>query len=231
MKKILTTLAASGLCAGAFAQGVVNWTGAAGYIIAETNATVYSSFEASSGTPAGGTVGNTAPGNTYYYELLVSSSATAPTTDAGLSSWLDTGLGAQNGASANGRILQNNSSTAAVANNLPAGSTLNDILVGWSANLGATWAIASGNLASWATAQANVSGTAFFGVSGVGSIQGIASPGPGNQAFGTGAGQILNQSPNQLQLDALSTTTVPEPGTLALAALGGASLLMFRRKK
>lgn len=29
----------------------------------------------------------------------------------------------------------------------------------------------------------------------------------------------------------LMTTSIPEPGTLALAALGGASLLMFRRKK
>jgi len=230
MKKILTTLAISGLCAGAFAQGVVNWTGAAGYIIAQTNDTAYSSFEPSPGQAPTGTVGNTAPAYTYYYELLVSASATAPATVAALGAWSDTGLGAQNGASANGRILQLNSTTASTANNLPAGSTLNDILVGWSSNLGSTWAAAAANLGSWATAQNSITGVAYFGMSGVGSIQGIASPGPGNQAFGTGAGQILNQSPNQLQLDALATT-VPEPGTLALAAIGGASLLLFRRKK
>jgi hypothetical protein len=230
MKKILTTLAISGLCAAAFGQGVVNWTGAAGYVIVQTNDTVYSSIIPSAGIPAPtGTVGNTAPGNTYYYDLLVSSSATPPTTAAGLSAWLDTGLTGQNGASANGRILQLNGTASSAANNLPAGTTLNDILVGWSANLGSTWAAASTKLENWSSSQANVAGVAYFGISSIGSIEGIASPGPGNQAFGTGAGQILAQSPNQLQLEAVAT--VPEPGTLALAAIGGASLLMFRRKK
>ena len=230
MKKILTTLAISGLTVAAFAQGVVNWTGAAGYVIVETNSTAFSSFTPHGGaTPTGGAVGNVAANTSslYYFELLVSSTASSvPTTAANLGSWLDTGLAAGNGASANGRILQLNGTTASVANNLPAGATLNDVLVGWSANLGSTWSMASSNLVNWASAPMP---GAFFGVSALGNIQGIASPGPGNQAFGTGAGQILNQSPNQMQLDSLYN--VPEPGTLALAAIAGASLLLFRRKK
>jgi hypothetical protein len=228
MKKTLTTLAISGLCAAAFGQGVVNWTGAASSIIVQTNDTAYSSFTPSASVP-NGTQGNTAPAYTYYYELLVSSAATPPTSAAGLSSWLDTGLAAQNGASANGRILQLNGTASSAANNLPAGSTLNDILVGWSSNLGSTWAAASTKIQNWALNAPNVAGVAYFGLSSVGSIEGIPSPGPGNQAFGANPGQILAQSPNQIQLYALAP--VPEPGTLALAAIGGASLLMFRRKK
>ncbi|HUC85517.1 MAG TPA: PEP-CTERM sorting domain-containing protein [Candidatus Acidoferrales bacterium] len=42
---------------------------------------------------------------------------------------------------------------------------------------------------------------------------------------------LINDIGNGTTGQNLVLTTVPEPGTLALAALGGASLLMFRRKK
>ena len=42
-------------------------------------------------------------------------------------------------------------------------------------------------------------------------------------------GEINSGAANPMQLDALAV--VPEPSPLALAAIGVASLLMFRRKK
>lgn len=232
MKKTVLTLACvAGFAGGVLAQGVVTWNNVGGFVICQTNSTAFSSFEASGNAAQltaqnGSTLGNAS--TVYYYELLVSSTATAaPTTVQQLSSWLDTGLSAENGAGSNGRILQTNPGNADVANNLAAGATDNDILVGWSANLGSTWSAAYAMLQNWSTE--GIAG-AYFGVSEMGNLQGIASPGPGNQPFGVGAGQISAESPNQMQLDILGVA-VPEPGTMALAAIGGASLLLFRRKK
>jgi len=236
MKKILTTLAITGLTVAAFAQGTVSWTGVAGNYIAQTNSTAYSSLYGGGATGSGSIGATTGSANTlFYYELLTSASLNTPPTavsGAGsLSSWLDTGLEAQNGAGSNGRILQLNSGTAVVANNWPIGAVQNLIMVGWSANLGTTWATALGNLQNWAAAQATIVGPAYFGIgSSVGSL--ASNPGnPGVTVFGTGAGQINNgaSAPNQLFL--LPVSAVPEPGTMALAGLGGLSLLAFRRKK
>jgi len=228
MKKILTTLAVTGLTAAAFGQGLVNWSGVAGLVIVQTNSTVYSSLTGGAATGSG-TVGNTAGSGTsvYYYELLVSSTATtAPTTAANLSSWLDTGLEAENSTAANGKIIQLNSGQSDVANNLAAGATVNTVLVGWSSNLGSSWATVENELANW---SADGIANAYFGTSIVGSYTGVASPGPGNPIFGAvNSGLIANPSSSPMQIDLLQ---VPEPGTMALAALGGASMLLFCRKK
>jgi hypothetical protein len=234
MKKILTTLAVSGLTMVAFAQGTVNWFGVAGSFIGSTNSTVYSSFsptkagQATAGDALVQGTGNTA-GNTttlYYYELLVSSTAvSAPTTLTSLSSWSDTGLEAQNGAGSNGRILQLNASQNATANNWAVGSTMNIDLVGWSANLGTTYSAFLTSLQNWATTPIV---NAFVGASSMGTMT-IQNANPGITVFGGGAGNINNQSGNAMVMEPLAT--VPEPGTMALAALGGASMLLFRRKK
>jgi len=241
MKKTLITLAISGLSVAGFAQGIVTWNSVAGFLQVQTNDTVYSSFEPTSGAGAlSGTVGVTTGnannaglgygGAGYYYELLASASAVAsPSSVAGLGGWSDTGLSGVNATGA-GKMLQNNPSTGATAANWAAGAASGIVLVGWSANLGGSWAVASSNLVNWATASANVAGTAYFGVSSFGTItSGTAPPGP--QLFGSGAGQINSGAAAPMQLDALAVASVPEPGTLALAAIGGASLLLFRRKK
>jgi hypothetical protein len=229
MKKTLTVLAITGLAVAAFAQGTVSWTGSAGTFIAETNASVYSTFGTLPGSSTGaGTIGTTFGSGTtlYYYELLVSSTAVSvPTTASALSSWSDTSLSAQNGAGSNGRISQNNATTDNTANNWPAGTTENVIVVGWSANLGTSWSTVLGELQNWSTEGI---ANSYFGVSSLGTlISGTANPGV--SVFGTNPGQINNGTGNPMQMDLVGT--VPEPGTLALAAIGGASLLMFRRKK
>jgi len=249
MKKVLTTLAIAGLTCAAFAQGTVSWTGSSLNLIVDTNGTTYSSFSAvnpggQTGVGSiGATLGNTPANNAalgfsgYYYELLVSTTASsAPTTVAGLGSWLDANLQATNSASNNGRINQTSSggaggvagNTQATASNWPSGTTESVILVGWNANLGTTWSAALNNLQSQASLNPGPLGGYYFGVSSMGSLA-SASGNPGVTVFGVGGGTIGNPSASPMVLEPLST--VPEPGTLALAALGGASLLMFRRKK
>jgi hypothetical protein len=104
--------------------------------------------------------------------------------------------------------------------------------VGLSANLGTTWSAVLGNLNSWSTDASTIVGPAYFGVSAVGSSVAVLSSttSPGNYVIGNGAGEIYNPSSAPMQLDQVGLP-VPEPGTLALAALGGASMLMLRRKK
>jgi hypothetical protein len=96
------------------------------------------------------------------------------------------------------------------------------MLVGWSANLGSTWSAALANL----NAGSGWTGVAEFGESAVGTI----TPDPVGSSPGTAVfGNPGINSSTLTPLDAV--TTVPEPTTLALSALGGLSLLAFRRKK
>jgi hypothetical protein len=244
MKKILTTLAASALTIGAFAQGYVNWTGSSVSLIVQTNGAAYSSFVPAGTATLTGTQGNTllnSSGSTaalgyagYYYELLTSTTASgAPTTMSGLSAWSDTGLGATGSATFTGRIAQTGGSSDTLVNNWPVSATQAIILVGWSANLGTSWSTVLTDLQNWSTDGSPFTGAnaAYFGVSAFGSgVQAVASSLSGNQVIGAGTGEILNNSSGPMLLNELGVT-VPEPSTLALAAIGGASLLMFRRKK
>ena len=101
------------------------------------------------------------------------------------------------------------------------------LVAGWSANLGSTYAAAWNEIDNWATLGSSVVGTAFFGLSNEGLLNPNPSS-PGNTPFGAAGSGLIN-NPN-MQLNEL-LVTVPEPGTMALAALGGASLLLFRRRK
>lgn len=99
------------------------------------------------------------------------------------------------------------------------GGTANFVVLGWSANLGADIASLQSSLTS-----ANWSGLGFIGESAVGATltlgDGGSIPTPGIlAASGAVTGFTVGIIP------------VPEPSTMALAALGGASLLLFRRRK
>lgn len=240
MKKLIITSLCSVAVAGvAFSQGNINWTGpSAAAFTFQTNSMTYSMYglnpgASTGGGAIGGGLGATTANGGYYFALLVGAVYTgtaeaAPTTLAGFSSWSNSGLQATNNPNGNGRTAVMSGNAGATVNALSTTVSNNIIMVGWSANLGTTWSTALATLESgvW-------SGNAFFGTSSVGYVEGAdTSVSPGNSVFGTAP----NSNGSGVPIFSLNTplylvAPVPEPGTLALAALGGASLLLFRRKK
>jgi len=241
MKKLaITTLAAVAVATGAFAQGYVQWSASpAGNLIGQTNSTAYSplssTLNGNGATPVGGATGNTVAGGSslFYYALLVNTTGTAtttPTTLAGLSGWTYSGLAQTNGSAANGRI--NPDPVQPSGGVVPStGGNENFLLVGWSANLVNSTNVATVlfDLNNWSTVGTGITGTAFFGISTVATLAPSTSSSSPTAIFGTGL--IYNPSTAPMELYALDVVSAPEPGTMALAAIGGASLLLFRRRK
>jgi len=227
MKKILTTLAAIAVVSiGAQAQGLVNFanSASAGSKIS-TNSVGGGAATALTGTTAG----------TFYYALFYSAAATTvngsassvipSVASAGTYVWSDanwtfSGSYATNTATA-GRVQGNTSANGpgATVAGLAGGSFAQFVVVGWSASLGST---ISALQAAIAGGQFNPG--QYIGQSAVsGSVQvgdGVSVPNP---AIIAASGSVTGFT--------LGVLPVPEPGTMALAALGGASLLLFRRKK
>ncbi len=108
-----------------------------------------------------------------------------------------------------------------VAVNMSAGTTYFVQFVGWSANLGSTWSSVESQLASgtWNTGG----NPGWFGESTVTSMT------PFSQA-GTGDPSIFPNTWSNGTFTMFSVP-VPEPTTLALAGLGGLSMLFLRRRK
>jgi hypothetical protein len=247
MKKLILTTACIVAASGAvFAQGNVNWGSISfSFVTASTVPSVESPLY-NGIAPGGATASTTGPIGSYYYELLYSASATSvPTTVAQLDAWSDSGLEGANSANA-GRLdsleaIPNGGSVATTVAAAASGTFGNSgatvafgpaatevILVGWSANIGNTWAAASAVLNSPAAIQAqDAISQIYFGFTGVGNIvPASTSSSPGTTIFGTAAGQIKSLA---TPLDAVNA--VPEPTTLALGAMGALSLLALRRKK
>jgi len=253
MKKLAITIGcAMAVTGAAFAQGTLNWAAPGGTFTAQTN-TITSSFVDGGAAVTGGsqTSGNAASATGgYYYELLYSTTAfngsaiAQPNSTAALfgGTWQDVGLTMTNQSGSTGRLQPLGGAQAQAAT--PAGMGPGGIgtgqtnyieLVGWSANLGSSWSVVSNELAtgSWATINAGAlaNGGAFFGESQTGYL--VANT-TGNQGaavfFGATDANGLPLSGTSNPLFEL-VTTVPEPGTMALAGLGGLSLLLFRRRK
>jgi len=229
MKKLILTsacvLAATGM---AFAQGEVEWNAITPtYFTADTNTTALSYLStAGAPLPASKTVGLTvASAGAFYYELLYTASGTAaPTSLAALDTWSDSGLEAVNNAGSAGKTTTINGT---VETQVPFTATSSVMLVGWSSNLGTTWAAASALLNNAASLAAlEQVGTVLFGQSGVGTIT-PASNGTSPGAVLFGPSPEINSPLTQLDV----VSTVPEPTTIALGAMGAASLLALRRKK
>jgi hypothetical protein len=218
MKKILIAIGlAATVAVSAQAQGLV----------------IFSSAAQNSSTN-GATVGKIAGVGNYYFALFYSATAT---TVSGSSTPIQGTNGAYAFSDSNWTLLTatiaTNTSTAgrfiAAAPNadgsstipgIAAGNSAQFVVVGWSANLGNTVSALTQALAVNGTTgflgESVVSGAITLGNGGLVPTPGLFGPAlPAIQGFTLGAFTI---------------TSTPEPGTLALAALGGASLLMFRRK-
>jgi hypothetical protein len=212
----LTLVATLGLAASSFGQGYVTVTGNQQ---SSTNTTLLTSAY-TGGVQAGGTSGLLAPaasaGN-FKLELLTATSftSTALFGNSTLGGWLDTGI-AGGGNSFAGRLT---AGSGLQALNAAIGNSQSWLIVSWSANLG-TWA----NVQSILTSGVSTA-DGFIGWSLVGT--GAAAGAPPTPAFAiTGTGNAI---PTGWSL--LAVTSAPEPGTIALAGLGGLSLLALRRKK
>jgi hypothetical protein len=246
MKKlIITTLS---LVAGTVllhAQGTVKFYNTATTFYVSTNTTLSTYSGGTQGVsnagPTFGSIANPAStGKGYYYELLTAAySGTLNSTDIGNAAvralWTDTGAVATNSPGAGGLAGPGGNNGAPIANWASApssgsaytdGTEMQFMIVGWSANLGSSWGVVQGELASrtW-------NATGYFGISAAGfgySGGGGSTPLPVTSLFGVTSGMPGGLAAG-FQLDQVQA--VPEPATMALVGLGGLALLAFRRRQ
>jgi len=184
----------------------------------------------------GPTTGVTATSGNYYYALLIATyGGAAPSDNPNDPAWTFSGLyatnylnsggvrstGNANGTAVNGWPLANGSYTASTPEYY--------MLVGWSASYGLNESTVVGDYNGGV--NSTLTPGTYFGFSPV-AYQVGGNPSQslnavnlfGNPSGVSGAGLNVGFDLNQV-------TAVPEPGTMAMAALGGLSLLAFRRKK
>ncbi len=221
MKKLVLSVAVvlAGLAV-ASAQGTIKFYNIGSSYLVSTNGT--GTGVGQNGTTTG-LMDKTA--NSYYFALLMSSAA--PTSSNPLTGgWTVAQTGGVNLVGNNytliaGGITGNGGANGVAVDGWAAGSTKYVELVGWSASLGTTWSQITSQLSTgWTSAG-------YYGVSSTGQVAsgGVGTPAsPAAALFGS-TGQIASG----WMLSGVSP--VPEPTTLALVALGGASLLLIRRRK
>jgi hypothetical protein len=219
MKKLLTILGVAMTAAlAANGQGFIIVQSTAANITTNTS----SLYAQGQGSPVSGKTATAANG--FYYSLLFSATTPTGNTDPLNGSW---SLATLNGG---GTLVMNNyvlagaisgsGTSGGVAVNMAAGTTYSVELVGWSSNLGTTFAHVLGeyNTGVWDN------NAGFFGFTGLGSMTPFATAGAGDPSifpgtFANGALTLYNVAP------------IPEPATMALVGLGGLGLLALRRKK
>jgi len=230
MKKIITAVAVCGMYATVFAQGVVSINDTANFKITVNNGT----SSANMGTVA----------NTYIFDVLEWNVAGTPTAITGASSltsanWIDTGVYGSNatGGSRSGSVLgaTGSSTSAGFWGQTTASSAVGAyyVIVGWSATeAGQSWSTIVSAI-NGTTAWADSSSTGSFGwsiINGNGT-GGVLNPATTGSAAGTALFASAANAVNAgFVLANSNVQAAPEPGTMALAALGGASLLLFRRR-
>jgi hypothetical protein len=196
MKKLAAILCVSALATGAFAQGLINFFNAPGFLI-------------SNGGPDWATGGTSISGGTFYFGLL---SAPAGTTDR--TAFTFSGVYGTNQATA-GRFTGGGN---VAISGWAAGATRAFFVAGWSSDLGHDFNPA------WLTGVFPGASQGFFGASQIAS---------GRAGGFDGTGTVPNLAPFTAGTIAsgFNLVPIPEPATVALAGLGAAALLIFRRRK
>lgn len=231
MKKLITTLSLAGLTAVTFGQGTVQF-----------NNTSTTLFQTNS-IGIGGTSGNTSPAVAGgFYDALLTAASTVTTVDASLqqllsSTWTFTGAyGTNTIATSGGRL--NGGASAPTTTGWPTGVSNSFIVVAWSANLGTTWAQVAAELSGASLTNGVWSGGTlpqggFLGASTIGN--GVAGGGTAGLPAATifGGVQASGALPvgSNTSMFVVSTSVIPEPSSFALAGLGAAAMLIFRRRK
>jgi hypothetical protein len=212
MKKLLTFVALLGAVTYSFGQGTVNFANSATTLIS-----------------AGGTSMTTNSSQLFIFGLFVAPSTTqntvngpAPGIDDAAWQFISVGAYNTNSPTAVGRLITRNGLDVGTPT-FGAGSTVDLIIRGWSANIGTDWATAKTFLDNHSSNPGVTS--YYFGTSTIANdlVLGGGAISP-TTAFGVGVNQI--QTGFNMPL-----TVVPEPSSFALAGLGMASMLIFRRRK
>jgi len=219
MKKILTLAAVLGTASASFGQGYVSFANTV-----------------SSRVSNGGALQGAAAAGSYYYALLVAPSTqnTISSANGSFTGWTLAAIGQNTGVA--GRLTGNNADSGAAVQvtagaYTAAGGTADFAIVGWSANIGSDWATAAGGFhgysasGTWTISNPNMPGgssNVWYGVSAVASDIVLGPLGASyNSVFGAAAIPGIT----------LQSVAVPEPTTIALAGLGAAALVIFRRRK
>jgi len=220
MKKLILT--AIGLIAGATlvqAQGYIEFFGS----VAAINTNSAASY-LNSGSAVG--QGKIAGAGAYDFALLVATNSVGLTANPLNTDWTlvteDGGAALQGSNGGAPGSLTGPGTSSGIQVDLAAGTAYSVELVGWSAALGASWSTVSGLLADGFAGQQNAD--LSFGSTGIGTITPFATP-------GTGDPTIFPTVYSNGSFVLFSATPVPEPATLALAGLGGLSMLFLRRRK
>jgi len=229
MKKLITTIAAVGFTASVFAQGYVNMGNNTATDFS-TNGTVTYLGGTGTGATTGLTGASGAAPKGYYFALFAQSySGSGPTAAVSITGltaggWLFTGAYGTNSLSAG---HETGGLSEATTQNAAIGADLQYIVLAWTSNesQGANEATILASLSSGSWLVGNGSG--YVGVTAVGTVSALAGAPPATASTLFGASPGIT---TPTVLDQILVPT-PEPATMALAAIGGASLLLFRRKK
>ena len=205
MKKLLTLTVLLGVTAASFGQGVVNWVNTSSTLILLDP-------DGAGAQPSVNLPVKTGASTSYDFGLFLAPAGTAAPSGINDPAWTLVTAYTGNSTAAAGAGRMFNGGTASSATYLP-GTSVAFIVRGWQTSVpGSTWD------------AAKALGFTALGTSSLGSLimGGGAFPIP--STFGVAAGQIGG-------FTLIGSGVVPEPSSMALAGLGAASMLLFRRRK
>jgi hypothetical protein len=234
MKKLLTIAAVLGAVTLSYGQGTVNFSAGA-------SATTRISTNSAVGGATTGLTGLTSQSYTYYYALFIADSTVTsvgspldPTRTAGWGQviWNSGNPAGVTGAAyatntAAGRFAGNPTTDDVLVSGRGTGTSASFMVVGWSSQVaGQDWATAKTFIDAYLdSGNGSAPTTGWIGASAIAtSVQLGGGLTPAGNIFGANPGQVLGFNLNMV-------TPVPEPSTFALAGLGAAALLIFRRRK
>jgi PEP-CTERM motif len=199
MKKLLITaisgVALIGATVSSFGQGTVTWNNSNSTTATSGTPAMFGTGAPLAGTPV------TGPSGTYEYGLYVGAAGDTSISQMTLvATYLNSSAAPAKGTVAGGQVT--------LPNGYPNGTAISDIVAGWTAADGS----------SYAAAIASGDPLLLSGLSNIGSVTPASPPAV---VWGHGAGNITG----------ITLTAAPEPATIALGGLGAAALLLFRRKK
>ena len=226
MKKLIATLTLATIATGVFAQGQVTFVNLTGHISTNTDLSPFEGGGDFDGFGGPGVSGPISPAaNGFYFTLLFDTAGTPANNNPLTAGWNQMTIGGVPVIGTNfpgfvGDMVGPKAGGTMLPDNWAAGQAGSFIIVGWSANLGTTWSTVLGEFADdWGTI--GYDNYYWFGVSSIGTATPSALP--------SGPTQLWPIVGNTFTL--YEVGAIPEPATLALAAFGGASLLLFRRRK